>query len=88
MNKPVIGKVYHNRCVLLDAEHLSQAGIAKNDQVTLRVSGDAIIIRKAHVVDTEQCEKVIMDCLVSFIRTMSPDQVTMIKHTMNLQTEG
>jgi len=52
------------------------------------VSGDAIIIRKAHVVDTEQCEKVIMDCLVSFIRTMSSDQVTMIKHAMNLQTEG
>jgi|GEM_PF-5469412 len=31
MNKPVIGKVYHNRCVLLDAEHLAQAGIAQND---------------------------------------------------------
>mgnify|MGYP003623635249 CR=1 FL=1 len=52
MSNPIIAKVYHNRCVLLDADYLAQAGIRKNDKVSVRVDGDAIVIRKAHVVDS------------------------------------
>lgn len=85
--QPIIAKVYHNRCVLLDPMQMARAGIAKDDQVTLRVNGDAIVIRKAHVVDTELQDQALLDYLASFIRTMSPDQIGMLKQAICLQVE-
>lgn len=87
MNQPVISKVYHNRCVLLDADQMAQAGITKNSQVSVSVNGDTIMIRKAIVLDSGQQEQALMDCLVSFIRTMTPEQIGMVKNAVCLQPE-
>ena len=87
-NKLVIGKVYHNRCVLLDTEHLAQAGISKNDYVTLRAVGDAITIRKARIVDGEKSDGAKMDYLLGLIRSMNPDQISMVQRAVAHQMDS
>ena len=41
-----IKTVHHNRCVVIPAEQLAVAGIAKGDYVTVKVDGDEIRIKK------------------------------------------
>ncbi len=41
-----IKTVHHNRCVVIPAEQLAVAGIAKGDYVTVKVDGDEIHIKK------------------------------------------
>ena len=41
-----IKTVHHNRCVVIPAEQLAIAGIAKGDYVTVKVDGDEIHIKK------------------------------------------
>lgn len=81
-NEPIISKVYHNRCVLLDVDQMAKVGITKNSQVSVRVKGDAIILRKAAIVDTDDVDRAILDCLISFIHNLSPEQVAMLKQAL------
>jgi bifunctional DNA-binding transcriptional regulator/antitoxin component of YhaV-PrlF toxin-antitoxin module len=41
-----IKTVHHNRCVVIPAEQLALAGIAKGDYVTVMADGDEIRIKK------------------------------------------
>ncbi len=48
MQNPIdIKTVHHNRCVVIPAEQLAIAGIAKGDYVTVKVEGGEIRIKKA-----------------------------------------
>ncbi len=50
-----IKTVHHNRCVVIPAEQLAVAGIAKGDYVTVKVDGDEIRIKKLKLCPFEKC---------------------------------
>jgi len=56
-NKYDIKTIHHNRCVVIPAEQMAVAGIAKGDYVTVTVSGDEIRLKKIRLCDQHHCDE-------------------------------
>ena len=56
-NKYDIKTIHHNRCVVIPAEQLAVAGIAKGDYVTVKVSGDEIRLKKVKLCERPRCDE-------------------------------
>jgi len=52
-----IKTVHHNRCVVIPAEQLAVAGIAKGDYVTVQVNGDEIRLKKVKLCEKARCDE-------------------------------
>ena len=52
-----IKTIHHNRCVVIPAEQLAVAGIAKGDYVTVTVNGDEIRIKKIKLCERPYCNE-------------------------------
>jgi len=70
-----IKMIHHNRCVVIPAEQLVQAGLEKGDYVTLRVAGDSISIRKARLIEDDTHDDAKMEYMLAQIAHMNGPQL-------------
>jgi len=74
-NDYAIKVIHHNRCVVIPAEQLVQAGISKGDYVVVRVFGDRLCIEKARLVLDEPAANDKLDGVLSQIPNMTAAQL-------------
>ena len=57
-----IKQIHHNRCVVIPAEQLALAGIAKGDYVTVTAEGGELRIKKARLCKLPTGQKCKKEC--------------------------